>query len=325
MTKHPYAHTIDTANEAIKLKNMSGFLLAKEIRKQDNVVILIDKDYGEYAVDLKALAPLSSIPLHKARRHNQNVEAKKNKFVGKKINGLQILDVFYGPDRGYKNRSFYLEYIGDCGHKGINTYASLVKHKKTFSCRSCSSTIHGERGKIEDKLKKRTATYNFWVSKHKTLPEKYKDFEVFRAEVGDKPSGKATVQLLEGRLTWVSHQITEDKELNLIASAIRQAFRYSALYKEALDLAKVETDSGTKYRCAACKNLFSRNNVQVDHILPIKDLNGEPLKKETLIEKIWTSKIQVLDKKCHLSKTIEENKIRKTHKKKRKEENGKSS
>lgn len=52
----------------------------------------------------------------------------------------------------------------------------------------------------------------------------------------------------------------------------------------------------------------------MDHIDPIADINGNPLNKQTLIERIWTDKIQVLDKTCHFLKSKEENKQRRKNK-----------
>lgn len=314
-------HTIETAKASLRNKNLHQFVSPIKIDEANEIIIVLDIDYGEYATPIKNLSPSMSFPLHKNRRFNLRLDKARKLHVGKKVNGVEIIGLFYGPEQGYKNRSFYLEYTGECGHKGIASYAALTKHKKSFSCPSCSKVTHGERTKIEGKLKKRTSTYVYWQRFKDSLPSRYGDFSIFRKELGEKPYKKATIELVEGKFIWVNLQLDQDKELNLIAMSIRQAFRHSDIYKNALNSSRVETEKGTRYLCAMCKKLNSRKAIQVDHIEPIAPLDGSPLIKATLIDRVWTDKIQILDKKCHTKKSTEENAIRRANKKLAKDKN----
>ena len=308
----PGRHTLITAQKSIDLKNLGHIL--KVISITDENVLLEDIDYGNYTIDIKALSPKTNIPPHKKRKHKQKLEIFEKKYVNQVVNGLKITEIFYGPDRGYKNRSFYLVCIGTCGHTSINSYATLTTHRKQFSCMSCSKVVHGERSKIEGKLKKRTSTYLFWQKVKDTLPEKYQEYSAFKHDAGDKPYKRADLIFENNKFTWVNLEILEDVELNCIATAIRQAFRNSYIYKEALELSKVETETGSGYRCNHCSLIFKRKQIEVDHIDPIQPLDGSPLSKDTVIDRIWTTNIQILDKKCHRKKSTVENKLRRENK-----------
>lgn len=306
-------HSIDSANKILKERSLT-FLTITSIN--DDYITIKDNEFGEYATNLKNISPSMKIPLHKKRRHIEKIKEKKEQFLGKRIGRAKVDDLFYGPDRGYKNRSFYCKYINECGHEGISTLTWLNKYKKTIECFSCTKTIHGERTKENGVLKKRTPTYIAWVSHKKNLPIEYHNFEYFRLHVGDKPSKKATIVLINNKPEWNIISIDlENDELNTIAMAIRQAFRRSNLYKQCLQTAQVETEFGTRYKCANCKEIFRFKDIQVDHIEPITRLDGKPLDKETLIDRIWTDKIQVLDKKCHIQKSKQENSYRRETKK----------
>lgn len=67
-----------------------------------------------------------------------------------------------------------------------------------------------------------------------------------------------------------------------------------------------------RYKCARCKEIYRAKEVQMDHILPVKPLNGN--RDMNLIvarmypkQKGW----QVLCKGCHSEKSASENKRRK--------------
>ena len=306
--------SIESLTLILNKESLSEFLTVKSIYMDSRTAILIDREYGEYAVDMKNLCPSMKTPLHKRRVHKNKMEAYRLLYVGKEINGFKILDVFYGPDRGYRNRSFYMEYLGKCGHVSISTKVHLLKHKKTVYCLSCAKTDHGERGKINGILKKRTSTYNHWVSIKKTLPIEYQEFSKFREAAGDKPYARAIIVIENGKILWINLSVTLDPDLSSIASAIRRTFRHSAIYNKAINDSRVETSVGPRYRCQKCKKLNKRKDIHVDHIEPIAALDGSALKKETLIDRIWTDKIQILDKTCHSKKSTNENKIRRANK-----------
>lgn len=243
------------------------------------------------------------------------MELVKKKVVGTVIKGALILDVFYAPDRGYKGKSFYLVYKCTCG-KMLECPQASIKHKKTMLCMGCAGTKHGERRKIEGKLKK-SPTYSYWNTHHKEFPERYHDFETFRKEVGTKPSSRSIIKIVEDRLCWVNSQVLsiDDIELNIIATAIRQAFKHSSIYLDTVSKARVETPLGTRYICALCGKLFKLKEMEVDHVVPITPVDGSPLEKSTLIERIWTDNVQLIDHECHVKKSTEENRTRKQAKK----------
>lgn len=238
-------YTIELANKVLELKKLD-FLKVSNI--DSNIVEIIDNIYGKYYIDIKCLSPKSLIPLHKIRKHKNKIDKFKKEYVGKTINEILIVDAFYGPDRGYKNRSFYMEYKSPCCNNiSVGTRVYILKHKKTISCVSCCKIHHGERTKVEGKLKKRTSTYNTWQTNKNKLSEKYQDFSVFKEEVGDKPTKKSKLDEINGKLVWINTDISEDYELNLIANSIRQVFRHSNIYRSCLQNARIETNEGTKY------------------------------------------------------------------------------
>ena len=130
------------------------------------------------------------------------------------------------------------------------------------------------------------------------------------------------------------------EERGRIKGAIRKSFRLSPQMKEVLQEARVELPPALKkdgtpgkrprvrYRCAACGELFSQKNVQVDHIktvVPLHKRESEMPFEEwivTIARGIMCGKenLQVLcstpmsrnDGKpsCHKKKTDEENFIR---------------
>lgn len=309
----PDKHTITTLSDALIMKEID-YVIPKEIIGTS--VRVIDTHYGEYTVDLKSFCVQTDFVKHKGRRHADKMQSAITAYVGKKIGASLITDVFYGPDRGYKNRSFYLEFTASCGHIRISTAAFLKKNKESdIECQSCSATVHGERKKSGNKLLKRTTTYVHWQRIRFSLPNFLQDFADFKRILGDKPYPRAEVVIHGTTASWTPLTLTVDKETNLIASAIRQAFRHSYIYKATLEKAKVEDNTTTKYRCAHCEELSTLNNIQVDHIDPIQPICGRDLHKEELIDRIWTDKIQVLDRVCHAKKSTAENAERRKNKK----------
>lgn len=308
-------HDVESANISIKNKNLGLFLKVVSINNSN--VKVEDVKYGVYTIDIQHLAPSMPVPLHKKRRTYNRLEVLKQKHIGKIFNSFTILDVFYGPDRGYKTRGFLVEYKNICGHDGITSLSILKKHKKNITCHSCAKTTHGERKKIEGILKKRTRTYSSWVTLKKDLPSKFNAYIDFLDEVGEKPAKNAKLtRITEDKYVWVDNSVSNNTDLNLISTAIRQVFRYSSLYKNCIESSKVESDKKTLYRCAKCGGLSNRKDIQVDHIDPIMPITGVSLTKDTLIDRIWTDGIQILDRKCHTEKSTYENKLRKENRKK---------
>lgn len=312
-------HTIESIQDVIN-KKLRHNVTVKEIKHPK--VVLIDDLFGEYTTDIKSFSPKSSIPIHKDRRKLAILDNAKSKYLNKLLKGFLIEDVFYGRDRGYKSKGIFVRYKQVCGHYCEGTPASLKWNKK-IGCRDCSirRTTSGERAKVGDILPKRSVEYNSWVlHKKKLVSQKYKDsFREFLAAIGKKPHHSCIpVEKSNGELIWFEKFLTfEDQDVQKIVQALRQAFRGSKNYNLAILNSAVETDKCTLYRCAMCGELFKRDKVEVDHIDPIRPLSGEPLSKESAMGRIWTDKLQVLDKKCHSLKCKEENRIRNGNREKR--------
>lgn len=307
--------TVNYATEVLLSRGLSPIMSVVSLDLPTEKLTLRDAQYGDYVVSSKSLCPSSSIPLHSKRSTYLRLEKTKVKYVGKVIKGHTILDMFLGTDHGYKSRGFVALYRAACGHESVTTLSILSKHKSTDKCIACSKVTHGGRSKVGGIRKTRTPTYIGWVSNKKSLPARYEDFSLFLKDAGEKPSSKASIVMVDDKPVWVSLNLIEEEELNIIALSIRSAFRRSTYYKEAIKAAKVETTEGTRYQCAACKTLHKRSHVQVDHINPVAPTSGAPLVKEGLIDIIWTDKVQVLDKECHAKKSQAENILRRTNKK----------
>jgi len=308
-------HTLQSLQQ--KLDSQCNYLTVIQYDQSAGTVLIKDSLFGEYVVAIASFAPTNRIPMHSRRRHKELMDSTRKTLVGKEIQGSKILEVFHGPEVGYKNRSIYLKIIAACGHEVVVTKTFLFANKKSIACRPCSMTLHGMRTKDETgALKKRTSTYNFWVRNKKKLPPEFQDFSTFRLILGDKPPGSMTIGLVNGQYGWIGVGSTQDTEIMLMAAALRQAFRNSKRYKECINAAKRESESSTKYECNKCKQLFPRHKVEVDHIDPIVPLSGAALKAEDLIPRIWYSPIQVLDDNCHKAKSFIENKERRVNKSK---------
>jgi hypothetical protein len=309
-------HNIETATKELIYRKLDHIIEVVSVDNLNGIVYLKDKSYGYYSTDIKSLCRSTKFPLIGHRKFVKKLEEMKSKYEGKEFLGVKVLEVFYGPDKGYKNRSFYFRYIGQCGHECIDTKAVMSKHRKTLKCRKCASTSHGARAKVNGVRPKRSPTYTSWVSAKKILPEKFHDFAVFLREVGEKPSKTAVIKIVDDTPMWeVLDAYVDESELSLMASSLRQSFRHSRLYKECLNKAKIVTSEGVRYMCNNCKGLFPIKEVQVDHIDPVQPISGRPLEKNELIDRIWTDKIQVLDRKCHLFKSQRENSERRENKK----------
>lgn len=127
------------------------------------------------------------------------------------------------------------------------------------------------------------------------------------------------------------------QERNRIKGAIRRVFRLFPQMKEVLDEARVELPPALKkdgkpgkkpqvrFKCAECGELFSRKNVQVDHIDPVVPLDKAEadMTYDEIVRGICCNKenLQVVcstplkrnngKPSCHKIKTDEENFIRK--------------
>lgn len=127
------------------------------------------------------------------------------------------------------------------------------------------------------------------------------------------------------------------KQKTKIIGAIRRVFRQTEIMQLALNKARVELPPKTlkngslgkknqvKFKCAHCSDLFSKKNVQVDHIDPVIPvfLEQNDLTISEIAERIWCdiSNLQVLcstkikdlpkgQKSCHAVKSGLENFLR---------------
>lgn len=111
---------------------------------------------------------------------------------------------------------------------------------------------------------------------------------------------------------------------NFIISQLRGSFRkYPIKYevlREAATEKKVNPDTGRiaqHYRCNGCKKEFVQSSVQVDHIVPVMKATGFDT-WDDYINSLFCSKdnLQVLCLGCHRIKTNNENKDRRSARKK---------
>jgi 5-methylcytosine-specific restriction endonuclease McrA len=99
---------------------------------------------------------------------------------------------------------------------------------------------------------------------------------------------------------------------------LRSAFRYWLPALDALNAAKFPYKGSNKrqkweFKCAECKKMFKRTEVEIDHKIPVGSLKCD----EDLIE--WLHRLtpessdayQVVCKECHREKTNRERKDRK--------------
>jgi hypothetical protein len=127
------------------------------------------------------------------------------------------------------------------------------------------------------------------------------------------------------------------QERNRIKGAIRRVFRLFPQMKDVLNEARVELPPALKkdgtpgkrpqvrFKCAVCNELFSRKNVQVDHIEPVVPLHKSEaqMSYDEIVRGICCSRenLQVVcstpmkrnggKPSCHKIKTDEENYVRK--------------
>ena len=97
---------------------------------------------------------------------------------------------------------------------------------------------------------------------------------------------------------------TEARYFGFIRSALRSAFMKWPAKHTAKEKAKVITEEGARWKCAACKELFLSGQVQVDHIVEcgsLKTFDDLP----GFVERMFCEApgFQVLCKTCHKYKT----------------------
>ncbi len=111
----------------------------------------------------------------------------------------------------------------------------------------------------------------------------------------------------------------DKKAKNWLISTLRRAsYRWPAR-NESLKLARIERGL---YQCAICKSAFKRDEVQLDHIVPVIPLTGTFSTWDEFINRLFcpVDGYQVICTTCHDSKTALEDSTRAMFNKKRKDE-----
>jgi hypothetical protein len=299
---------LDAINKVFSTKQLDHFLTACGVK--DGVITVNDAKFGDYKIPFKSVR--GNVPLHKDRLKYKKLYELTQKHKEKIVRGMYVKDVFYGPDRGLKSKTYFFECTGECGHDFVDTYIRIVKQKKTTKCLSCSHIQHGERAKVDGIIKKVSCNYKAWLSIKNKLKKEFQDFVYFRDYVGEKPTSRSKIIHVDGVPMWFPKEsFIEDEDTELVSTAIRRIFRQSKRYADCIKKSRVELESGVKYQCNLCKNLFPRSAIQVDHVDPVQPLDGSVLMKDQLINRIWNAEIQVLDRVCHAEKSKIENAQRK--------------
>lgn len=117
----------------------------------------------------------------------------------------------------------------------------------------------------------------------------------------------------------------DNKERNLIKSALRRVFSRSNLRREALERQSVEYTDPKRPRvtkwgwCAECGEFTPNYLLEVDHVNPVIKLDEtlEDLNWDELVDRIWCDigNLRAVDKTCHKIKSKQENKERREFKK----------
>ncbi len=115
------------------------------------------------------------------------------------------------------------------------------------------------------------------------------------------------------------------KEWGLVKGAMRRVFSRSELRKEVLDFHSVEHHDPKRPRvkrwswCNECGEVAPSYTLAVDHILPVVPLTSslENMSADDLLNAVFCARmnLQGLCPTCHKSKTSQEAKLRREHKK----------
>jgi 5-methylcytosine-specific restriction endonuclease McrA len=109
---------------------------------------------------------------------------------------------------------------------------------------------------------------------------------------------------------------------NAVRSSLRQSFRRSSVYQDFIKSQRIEITNfnkdgseskrkGVRFKCNICGELFKRNEIDIDHIIPIGRGIFETLKDTERWAKLLfceADNLQVACKLCHKEKTKRERK-----------------
>ena len=95
----------------------------------------------------------------------------------------------------------------------------------------------------------------------------------------------------------------------IIATLRRASYRHPGR-TEAFKAARIERN---QYKCAHCSGIFTRKEIQIDHILPVVDPAVGFVGFDSYIERMFcgATGLQVLCKPCHTVKTSSERAVKK--------------
>lgn len=124
------------------------------------------------------------------------------------------------------------------------------------------------------------------------------------------------------------------RERGLIKGAIRRAFSRSDLRKTVIEACIVPHIDSSRPRvkswglCAECNKPTPKSYLVVDHKEPVIPLNRsfEDMSLDEVVDRMWCpiSNLQPICEDCHLTKTKQENKVRRANKKEKKNERSKT-
>lgn len=98
------------------------------------------------------------------------------------------------------------------------------------------------------------------------------------------------------------------RSYNLDAVIVSQLRRVARWYPPKQECLKRSQRAPDQYECAKCRTLFSRECVQIDHILPIVKLSGLTTWDEYISRMFCgVDGLQTLCLECHSEKTLREN------------------
>ena len=112
-----------------------------------------------------------------------------------------------------------------------------------------------------------------------------------------------------------TEKLLKRKRFGFVKKSLRSQSLKWPERNEALKAARVERGL---YRCKMCQETFKRQEVQLDHINPIIPVDKGFTTWDDYIERLFCSadRLQVLCKQCHEVKTLSEDLLRPSKKKK---------
>lgn len=98
--------------------------------------------------------------------------------------------------------------------------------------------------------------------------------------------------------------------------------RYSRTWIPMYEARKLAKRGPNKYECAACKELFGTKEIQIDHRIPVVDIELGDQGLEIFAQRLYceVENLDVLCKNCHAAKSSTEMHLRKLARQRKKDE-----